>query len=138
MKIEVTDAKDDELAARLVSAVREYNTEFLGYTDSRPLAAIARDDRGETVGGVSGRTIYGHFLVEVVWVAEAMRGQGLGTELMERAEREARARQCTGAQVDTLSFQGLDFYRRLGFEVIGKVEGFPLGHDRYFMLKHYR
>jgi len=85
-----------------------------------------------------GRTIYGHYLIEMVWVREDCRGLGLGRRLMEAAESEAHRRGCTAAQVDTLSFQGLGFYRRLGFEVVGRVPNFPIGCDRCFLLKQYR
>ena len=53
------------------------------------------------------------------------------------AEAEARERGCRGAQVDTLSFQGLEFYQRLGFRVAGRVDDFPPGHARYFLVKDY-
>lgn len=74
----------------------------------------------------------------VAGVREYNDGWGLGRELMQAAEQRAIERGCVGAQVDTLSFQGPRFYARLGFEVIGKVEGFPRGHDRYFLHKSYR
>jgi predicted N-acetyltransferase YhbS len=56
---------------------------------------------------------------------------------MEIAEREARARGCLTAQVDTLSFQAPVFYGKLGFEVIGKADGIPESPERYFLLKKY-
>ncbi|HYD82235.1 MAG TPA: GNAT family N-acetyltransferase [Paucimonas sp.] len=136
LEIEITGEKKPELVNALIDGVRAYNNAVAGETQSQPLSAFAWEN-GELIGGVSGRTIYGHFLIEVVWVHEKKRRTGLGRRLMLAAETEAKKRGCAAAQVDTLSFQGIDFYPRLGFEIVGKIAGFPPGHDRYFMLKRY-
>ena len=137
MKIDVFDQKETEIFDQLVVGVRKYNAEYLGTEESKPLSVIARDDNGALIGGVSGRTIYQHFLIEVVWVDKQTRGTGLGRKLMELAEVEAKCRACIAAQVDTLSFQGSVFYEKLGFEVIGKIPNYPASFDRYFLLKKY-
>ena len=138
MKIEVIEDRDDEVTQALIAGVREFNASVMGHADSKPLSVIARGPDGEVIAGVSGRTIYGHCLIEVVWCAEPMRGVGLGARLMNEAEQRARQRGCIGAQVDTVSFQAPDFYKKLGFRVIGTVEDFPAGHDRFFMRKDYQ
>ena len=137
MKIQCFDSPQEDAVKKLYTLVRQYNTEVMGYNDARPLNVLAWNDSEELAGGVGGRTIYGHFLVEVVWVAADSRRSGLGRQLMETAEQEARARGCTAAQVDTLSFQGREFYARLGFTVVGQIDNFPPGHQRYFMHKLY-
>ena len=137
MKIEVIEAKSSE-ADELVAGVRRFNEQQIGPGNSKPLTVLARAEDGSLLGGVSGRTIYDHFLIEVVWVADACRGTGVGKRLMGLAEDTARRRGCVAAQVDTLSFQAPEFYGKLGYEVIGKIEGFPAGHDRYFFLKRFQ
>ena len=137
MKIEVIEDGDDDVKRALIAGVREFNATVMGHADSKPLTVVARDAEGQLIGGVSGRTIYGHYLIEVVWIAQSMRKTGLGTKLMNEAERQARERGCVGAQVDTASFQAPDFYKKLGFRVIGTVEDFPPGHARHFMQKDY-
>ncbi len=134
--IEVTaDAVPAEIEM-LIEGVKDFNRSFCGDGNRRRLSALARD-AGGLAGGVAGRTIYGHFMIDVVWVREDLRGGGLGRRLMHAAEAEARSRDCRAAQVDTLSFQGLGFYQRLGFRVVGRVDDFPPGHARYFLLKNY-
>ncbi len=137
MKIEILEAGDGEVKQALIDHVRAFNTAEIGDGEARPLTVVARDAEGELIGGVSGRTIYGHYLIEVVWVAASMRGRGLGAKLMKEAERRARELGCYGAQVDTASFQAPGFYEKLGFRVIGTVEGFPRGHARLFLQKDY-
>ena len=72
-----------------------------------------------------------------MWVDEQQRGSGLGKELMQRAEVEAKNRGCIMAQVDTLSFQAPNFYQKLGFEIIGTVPATSKSPARYFLLKKY-
>ena len=137
MKVEIIEKASPEIIKQLVDSVRSFNTNHLGYTDAKPLLTITKDQAGKLLGGVAGRTIYGHFLIEVVWVSETLRGQGIGSQLMNAAEKIARDRACRGAQVDTLSFQGIEFYTSLGFNEVGRVKNFPEGHDRIFYFKAY-
>nr|NIM02088.1 GNAT family N-acetyltransferase [Acidobacteriota bacterium]NIM61548.1 GNAT family N-acetyltransferase [Acidobacteriota bacterium]NIO60559.1 GNAT family N-acetyltransferase [Acidobacteriota bacterium]NIQ31666.1 GNAT family N-acetyltransferase [Acidobacteriota bacterium]NIQ86905.1 GNAT family N-acetyltransferase [Acidobacteriota bacterium] len=137
MKIEILEGSDAEVKQELIDRVRAFNTAAIGEAEIHPLTVIARDEDDALIGGVSGRTICGHYLIEVVWVAESVRGQGLGAKLMNEAERRARELGCYGAQVDTVSFQAPGFYEKLGFRVIGTVEDFPRGHARHFLQKDY-
>lgn len=124
-----------EIQEELIENVRSFNDDILGRERSVPLAAVARDEEGNLVGGVSGRTFYRWLLIEVVWVHEDLRGAGLGARLMAMVEAEAIGRGCIGAQVDTVTFQAPGFYRKLGYETAGTVEGFPPGFDRHYFSK---
>ena len=137
MKIEVLNHPDKLIFEKLVDGVRSYNFEHMGDETSSALSVISRDESGRIVGGVSGRTIYNQFLIEVAWVSQEFRRSGLGQSLMQRAEKEAKARGCLAAQVDTLSFQAPGFYQKLGFEIVGKVTGVENSPDRFFLAKRY-
>lgn len=137
MQIAVSHEENSEVLETLVSELRKFNMSHMGNEKSKPLSVIASDDSGNLIGGVSGRTIYNQLLIEILWVSESARGSGLGRSLMLRAEREAKARGCIAAQVDTLSFQAPDFYQKLGFEIVGKVADIPNSPDRFFLVKRY-
>ncbi|QQX82449.1 GNAT family N-acetyltransferase [Shewanella sp. KX20019] len=137
MNIEVIHSEDKAVFDALVTGVRQHRYDNMGDEETIPLSVVARGEAGELIGGVSGRTIYNNFLIEVVWVEKSARGTGLGRRLMLRAEEEAKKRGCLAAQLDTLSFQAPMFYRKLGFESVGVVPGFPGSPERYFMLKKY-
>ena len=137
MKFQVINEEDPVLVNELVDGVRAHVHEQLGDESTLPLSVISRDDNGELIGGVSGRTIYRNFLIGVVWVDKKYRGTGLGRQLMELAENEAIGRGCLVSQVDTLSIQAPAFYQKLGFEIIGSVPEFPGSPARYFLMKTY-
>ena len=64
-----------------------------------------------------------------------MRGRGIGTDLVSRAEREAVARGCHSAWLDTFEFQARAFYEGLGYTCFGEVANYPAGFGRFFMKK---
>ncbi|QQX79833.1 GNAT family N-acetyltransferase [Shewanella sp. KX20019] len=137
MKIEVINKNDKAVFDTLIEGLKQHKYEHMGPEETAPLSVIARDEADNIIAGVSGRSIYRNFLIEVVWVSPEARGTGLGRQLMEQAEMEARKRGCLIAQLDTLSFQAPVFYQKLGFEIVGTVPGFPGSPERYFMLKQY-
>jgi hypothetical protein len=54
---------------------------------------------------------------------------------MREVEKAAAARGCTRAHLDTFSFQGPQFYERLGYRVFGALTNYPPGYTRYYMEK---
>jgi GNAT superfamily N-acetyltransferase len=54
---------------------------------------------------------------------------------MDAAEDEARARGCERVLLDTLSFQALGFYKKLGYAEFGHLEGFSGKHKRHYLYK---
>jgi GNAT superfamily N-acetyltransferase len=94
-----------------------------------------RDATGAIQGGLIGATYLGWLSVQVVTLDESLRGQGLGARLMQLAEDEAARRGCPRVVLETLSFQALPFYEKLGYVVHSKLEGFPPGGARYMLTK---
>ena len=91
----------------------------------------------EVVGGLSGRFSWGWFRLDFLWVDDSLRGLGYGRQLLEQAESLARAAGCRGAHLDSFSFQNVDFYRRLGYEVFGELADYPAGQTHYFLKKEW-
>ena len=128
---EPTEADRDAILKPLVA----YNAEHAGKGDYGELALLVRDAAGEIVGGLYARSVYDWMFVELLVVPEALRGQGVGSELMARAEDAARTRGCAGIWLDTFSFQARPFYERLGYALFGSLPDHPRGHSRYFLSK---
>jgi ribosomal protein S18 acetylase RimI-like enzyme len=101
-----------------------------------PLHIFLRDRKtGEVQGGLLGRTGRGALHITELWVAEAHRRQRHGSELLVRAEEEARARGCRLAHVETYSFHAPSFYERHGYTIFGRLAGFSGGHTCYYLRK---
>lgn len=94
-----------------------------------------KNDTGETVGGLWGRTSFGWLFVELLFVPEALRGHGHGLGLLRAAEDAAKARNCHSVWLDTFDFQAVGFYERLGYRQFGLLEKYPREHSRRFFCK---
>ncbi|TFV36564.1 GNAT family N-acetyltransferase [Bradyrhizobium sp. CCBAU 11361] len=70
--------------------------------------------------------------VDLLFVPHSLRGPGLGRRIMLQAEREAIARGCRGAWLDTYSFQARAFYKRLGYRAFGVLDDYPPGQHSPF------
>jgi GNAT superfamily N-acetyltransferase len=133
--LRLTDTPDDAARKGIIEPLIAYNVAKTGRTDHRPLVLTITDTSGQVVGGLWGRTGFDWLFVELLVVPESLRGRGVGTDLMQRAEAEAAARGCRGVWLDTFEFQARGFYERLGYTCFGELNDYPPGSSRYFMKK---
>ena len=107
-------------------------------SSSSPISRLTHSfvrDKGQIIAGLYGTSMWDWLHIKYLWVTSDHRKQGLGSKLMSLVEAEAQKRQCLGLHLDTFSFQALDFYLGLGFEVFGEIKDHPEGGRRYFLSK---
>lgn len=103
--------------------------------DLPALDLTIRDDNDQIIAGVVANIFWGGLHIDYIWVDETLRSSGIGSVLMQRAEDEARKVSCAYMALETFDFQARPFYEKLGFEMIGEVEGFLPDHTFYYMRK---
>jgi GNAT superfamily N-acetyltransferase len=134
--IALSDKEDAGTEKAVEDGLIAFNDAAAGPHDWRPLTlSVRRDGEGAVVGGLVGRTFFGWLFVSLFYLPPDLRRQGLGKELLRRAEEEARARGCVGARLDTFSFQARGFYEKQGYAVFGTIPDCPPGHARFFLSK---
>ena len=101
----------------------------------KSLRIFMHDQENKTVGGIAADLFGGWVYISLLWVEESLRNRGLGSELLSRLEAEAIRMGCTGAHMDTYSFEARPFYEKAGYEVFGKLDDYPAGHCKYFLRK---
>jgi GNAT superfamily N-acetyltransferase len=131
----LTDSADETQRQAVLAPLVDYNVSKAGASGSRPLAVLVHDDQGQIVGGAWGHTGFQWLFIQLLVVPTDARGQGLGTQIMQRAEAEAIERGCIGAWLDTFEFQARGFYEKLGYVCFGQIDDYPPGFARYFMKK---
>jgi GNAT superfamily N-acetyltransferase len=134
----IEEAPSEADVSFVAEQIAAYNVAATGYGDYRPLAVFARDEGGAIIAGLTGFTWGGTLKIEYIWVHEDLRGRGYGARLVQAAEREAVARGCRQAVLDTHSFQAPDFYPKLGYVRCGLTEDWPLGHQQAYFQKRLR
>jgi len=123
------------LEEQIIAGLVAYNGSKVGDAKYRKLVVMVRDGAGEICGGLIGKISRGWLHVEILWLAESLRGQGLGTAVLATAESEAIRCGCTDCHLDTFTFQARGFYEKLGYAVFGELEEFPPGESRFFLKK---
>jgi ribosomal protein S18 acetylase RimI-like enzyme len=136
LTIKVEEHPDSGEIRAVIGKILEYNNNRQNQEDvAYPLVILIKDSGSEVFGGLIGEIHWGWLFVSHLWVAEALRGEGYGTQLMLKAEGEAKQRGCGHVYLDTFSFQALGFYESLGYQIFGTLEDYPPGHQRYFLQK---
>ena len=128
----VLSAEDSEALGQGLTA---FNKKAIGYDDYQPLFVTLREEDGALLGGLTAETYWGWLYIDILWVSEKKRDQGLGSQLLRAAEAEACKRGCRNVYLDTFSFQALPFYQKHGYTVFGSLPGFPADQTRYFLTK---
>ena len=123
---------------RIIDPLIAYNEAQAGPRNSKEFAFSVHSETGEFVGGLLGFTNWNHFFVAAVFVDQQCRRQGVGRELLKRAEALALDQGCDAIYLDTFDFQAPGFYEKLGFKVFGKLEDYPPGHQRFYLVKRIR
>ena len=119
----------------VLRGLEQFNLGFAPPIGYRPLNIFLRNDANQILGGLLGETAWEWLHIDIVWIDGSARGQGYGTRLITEAEQEARRRGCHSVHLDTMSFQALPFYERLGYTLWGTLDDHPTGHQRHFLRK---
>lgn len=116
-------------------ALNQFNNEKVGEDGHTPLSIVEYDEHGNTIGGILGGTYWGWMYVDILWVHENHRKQGIGSKLLSMAEQESIRRGCHHVHLDTMNWQAPEFYKKHGYEVIGVLPDIPSGNQKYLLMK---
>ena len=136
LTIEVAQQSQSECRDLIARGLREFNTRHFGTYRWTDLDVYVRDANGRVVGGLIGDVALGWLSIHAVWVAEELRGRGVGSGILTTAEKAALEGGCRAVLLDTLSFQAPAFYEKRGYVRIGVVDDYRGGTQRIFMQKH--
>ena len=115
-----------------------YNREQGGpFRYSRTVISV-RGGKGKLLGGLILQSYWRESYIELLWLSARARGEGLGTMLLDEAERRARTRGSRLIHLTTYSFQAPGFYEKRGYRRFAKLSGSPRGRSRYFYVKRLR
>jgi GNAT superfamily N-acetyltransferase len=133
--IAITEEPDQRDIAKLDEHIYEFNVAATGISDGRYLASFLKNDDGEIYAGISGHTWGETCEIKLLWIAEAHRRCGLGSQLLSAAEAEAIRRGCKQIMLSTHSFQAPAFYAARGYREFGRVANYPRGHASIYLVK---
>lgn len=131
------DAVPESAREKILAGIRAHNDTLLGPTDRKDVFIPITVEDGTVDGGLVGYTGRGWLYVEMLFIPERLRGQRMAGRLLEMAEREAKARGCIGAYIDTINPIARRTYELAGFKVFGRIENFAGGNDICWLIKRF-
>ena len=114
-----------------------WNANILGERDTT-FSIFLKNTAGQVCGGILAFLDSVSIYIDTMWVEEKFQKQGYGTKLLEAVEREAVKNGCQYITVDTWDFQSEGFYLKNGFERLGEVKNYWLGHAKITLRKKMR
>ena len=115
--------------------IRSYNRSKRETAESESLNLYAEDDSGELMAGLVAETFGNWLEIEYLFVKEDLRGQGIGSQLLQQAESEAKKRNCRYVFVNTYQFQAPAFYQKQGYKEVFTLNDYPYTGQRHYYQK---
>ena len=103
--------------------------------ERKEIRLFIRDEGGAIQAGLLGAVGMHCLVIQILWVEDTLRGQGIGTELLATAETLAKEKGARQAIVETTTFQAPEFYEKRGYSVICEIKDCPLGASSLLMRK---
>lgn len=122
----------------LENGITAFDKKMQRYSEIKSFAFLMRNEEQKVIAGCYGEIMYGHLFIAHLWVAEYLRGQGYGSALIQAAEKLANDKRCHFMAVNTMDWQALDFYKKLGFYVEFERHGFDKNSIFYYLRKDFK
>ena len=129
----VEHASSDDLAKISAGVIEFGRTQAVG-GNPQPIACLVHEDIVLVAGG-SGRTEFSRLFVHYLWVAEHLRGQGLGAKVLSSLEESAFERGCSDALIESLSDQTARLYTRLGYKSVATIPRYVGQFAKHILVK---
>ena len=125
----------DELKKRVNEGFSRHARAMTGHDGMLAAVAFVAREGDAFAGAVVVVPFWGALHVKYVFVEEGYRGKGMASGLMERALKYGCDSGCPFAFVETMSFQALGFYEKMGFELEFTRSGYAHGTSFHYLRK---
>lgn len=130
--VNLTNKQLEDIESRLEDYDKEYTKNDL----EGAIRIGIKDDNGNIIAGLDAVvTTFKILYVSTLFVDEKYRRQGIGTQLIKEMELRAKKLGVNTIRLDTFDWQGKDFYKAVGYELVGNYSNIKDGYAEYFFLK---
>lgn len=136
--LERFDTIPSEYEGILFRGISEYAFQEKNLPPIQPFSVFIKNQKQVILGGVSGVIFYGSLYVDSLWIDKAIRDQGWGTKLMGEAEKIGIERGSKFVTLNTMDWEGLAFYQKLGYSIEFIREGYDENSKMFMLRKNLR
>ena len=126
---------ESQKAQEIGNLIRSYNRSIRETAESEPLNLYIEDEQGQLLAGLVEETLGNWLEIEYLFVKDDLRGQGIGSQLLQRAESEAKNRNCRYVFVNTYQFQAPAFYQKHDYQEVFTLKDYPCTGQRHYYQK---
>lgn len=119
----------------LVQGLAQYAAEKKGMPPIERFGFFAVDKNKMVQAGCYGVIYYGCLYTDLLWVAPHLRGKGYGKRLLKAAEDLGKRKGCSMATINTMDWEALDLYKKLGYTLELTRLGYINDSTLYFLRK---
>ena len=134
-EIEQSDEDDAEI---ICNGLDDYNTSQAARDHKKyiPLEKKLLDADGNLIAAIfAGIGRWNSFEIDMIWVDEPYRNQGIGSGLLAETEREAKEHGAYFALAEGLPDWQTGFFKKNGYMTVGTLEDCPKGHSMHVLEK---
>lgn len=142
--MDVSQQVDEDFIAFLMGKIRKFNMQHSPHHKAAsrkgavlPINIAVADDNDQWIGGISSEVYWDWLEINYFWLRDDLRGQGIGSHLLNQTEKIAGEKGARRALVTTFKFQARSFYEAKGYHVVGEVKDYPPGSSYYTMVKQF-
>ncbi len=137
LAVTIAVASEEEVRAiALWRRLREFNYGIVGkYPQGQNVWLNAKDNAGNVLGGFRGEVYFNWLFVNILFVEDSQRRQGIGTRLLAEGEAQATTLGARRARLETFDWQAPAFYEKHGYRELIKLPGYYLDHSLSLMVK---
>ena len=138
-RFEISPGNEDD-AEIIIKGLDEYNTSQAARNHRKyiPLEKKLLDADGNLIAAIfAGVGRWNSFEIDMIWVDEPYRNQGIGSELLSETEREAKEHGAYFALTEGLPDWQTGFFRKNGYATVGTLEDCPKGHSMQVLEKRF-
>ncbi len=128
---------NDDLVKLIFHGFAEHSLAKTGHDGGMQEITLIASHSKSIHGILHGKTFWGGFHIKHLYLIPEARGQGLGRKLMLQAIEKAKTMDCRFAFVETMSFQAVGFYQKLGFKQEFAREGYQQGVTFHYLRKDF-
>ena len=133
----IREMNEIENTKQLTELLTEYDRTIFNSIDYKEtIFSLGLFEEDHYSGGILGKMRGNTLHISLLAVRESCRKKGYGKQLVTEMEKIAKQHYCGYLTVNTQDYQGLTFYKQLGFTIFGELEDCPFeGTTKYYLKK---
>lgn len=128
-------AMSQETKKLIYEGFSRHAVSMTGHDEKLEPTAFVAKDRHQFAGAIVIEKFWGSLHIKYIYVDDLYRHKGLGTRLMHKAFDYGIQHNCPFAFLETMSFQALEFYKKMGFNLEFTRGGYIHGTSFHYLRK---